>query len=178
MNSTPAGFHASEIFFYDTESNSHFTLGEFTPSMRRNPAGVNTPAGNLLWNGPLVVHCSWKCPCKEYFVRGLLSILSIQRWIPLWKSVEIYVDSNAGASKILEIFPNKKPVWVGIEKSIELHLCFVELVFSIDIANVKIVWICDLKSEHFCDYQINKWNQTKFCLPWTSKNETWNFSGL
>ena len=108
----------------------------------------------------------------------MLSILSIQRWIPLWKSVEIYVDSNAGASKILEIFPNKKPVWVGIEKSIELHLCFVELVFSIDIANVKIVWICDLKSEHFCDYQINKWNQTKKILPWTSKNETWNFSGL
>ena len=24
----------------------------FTPSVKRNTAGVNTPAGNLLWNGP------------------------------------------------------------------------------------------------------------------------------
>ena len=76
------------------------------------------------------------------------------------------------AIKIREIFPKNKPVWVGIEKSNVLHLCFVELVSSIDIANVKIVWIYDLKSEHFSDYQISKWNQTKFSLPWTSENET------
>ena len=44
INSRPAGFHACVDFFYETESNIHFELGGATLGVKRNPAGIKTPA--------------------------------------------------------------------------------------------------------------------------------------